>query len=89
MNYIIDTKHFNFFSKNRLPPPVTGVIKQNNLKTKIKTPYRYDFVTCASRRWVSALANPFPAAMAGLLQCIRVASPDINKCRNKINTCTG
>ena len=44
-----------------------------------KTLYKYDFVTCVARRWVSALTNPFPTGVmftVGLLQSFRVASPD-------------
>lgn len=55
-----------------------------------ETLYKYDFVTCESRRWVSALAFPFPTGVTstvGILQSVRVDSPGVKKCRNKINTC--
>ena len=41
-----------------------------------------DFVTCWSRRWVSAPANPFPAGdykSAGILQCPTESTLPFNK----------
>lgn len=50
--------------------------------------YECDFVTCWSRRWVSALTNPFPAGdfeIGGYTaMSLRVNSPVYKKCRNKI-----
>ena len=53
-----------------------------------KAPHRCDFVTCWSRRWVSASINPFPAGeenFGGYTSIPdRVNSPFYKKCRNKI-----